>query len=272
MILIRLLCWNGALLVLVYSLLKERSRNKRQIPRSRIYLSALSLVVLLHYITLLLPLCYPFSSTLIDRIHVFLSFDSFLILTTAMMLESFKGRQLRLLMPALMSLNLSVMAWMFFKRAELSVEELRILALILETPLLFISIHIYRRPVKASLRRMAGLTILLYPMGFTEWILGSYFNLYKTALPQGLISLSIYSLLISIILHKTHNKDGINQTLNWNLTAREEDVLRYLLKGFSNGEIGEELHISKRTVERHLCSIYDKSGLTGRYELFHYFG
>ena len=42
------------------------------------------------------------------------------------------------------------------------------------------------------------------------------------------------------------------------LTAREEDVLRYLVKGLIKKEIADELAISQHTVDMHLRSVYRK--------------
>ncbi|MBP2325643.1 DNA-binding NarL/FixJ family response regulator [Kibdelosporangium banguiense] len=51
------------------------------------------------------------------------------------------------------------------------------------------------------------------------------------------------------------------------LTAREQDVLRALARGFDNREIADDLAISVRTVNRHLESIRDKLGTRRRSEL-----
>ena len=48
------------------------------------------------------------------------------------------------------------------------------------------------------------------------------------------------------------------------LTSREVEVLRLVALGLSNGEIGERLVVSTRTVHAHLRSIYDKLGVTTR--------
>jgi pimeloyl-ACP methyl ester carboxylesterase/DNA-binding CsgD family transcriptional regulator len=48
------------------------------------------------------------------------------------------------------------------------------------------------------------------------------------------------------------------------LTAREVEVLRRLAGGKTNNEIAEELHVSVRTVERHVANIYAKVGARGR--------
>jgi DNA-binding NarL/FixJ family response regulator len=42
------------------------------------------------------------------------------------------------------------------------------------------------------------------------------------------------------------------------LTTREEDVLRYLVKGYIKKEIADELSISQHTVDMHLRSVYRK--------------
>ena len=48
------------------------------------------------------------------------------------------------------------------------------------------------------------------------------------------------------------------------LTEREVEVLRRLAGGKTNDEIAEELHVSVRTVERHIANIYAKIGSRGR--------
>ena len=48
------------------------------------------------------------------------------------------------------------------------------------------------------------------------------------------------------------------------LTAREVEVLRRLAGGQTNNEIAEELHVSVRTVERHIANFYAKIGARGR--------
>jgi DNA-binding CsgD family transcriptional regulator len=48
------------------------------------------------------------------------------------------------------------------------------------------------------------------------------------------------------------------------LSARELEVLRLAANGSDNEAIGAQLHLSTRTVERHLQNIYAKLGLQGR--------
>ena len=51
------------------------------------------------------------------------------------------------------------------------------------------------------------------------------------------------------------------------LTKREREVLELLTHGHSNGEIGEHLHLSPRTVEKHVTSLLRKTLTNNRVEL-----
>jgi len=50
------------------------------------------------------------------------------------------------------------------------------------------------------------------------------------------------------------------------LTERETAVLKMAAKGMSNNDIAEELHLSVRTIESHLGSIFNKLGVGSRTE------
>lgn len=51
------------------------------------------------------------------------------------------------------------------------------------------------------------------------------------------------------------------------LTAREEDVLRELVAGFTNQEIADRLGVSINTVRTHIANILNKTGFESRLEL-----
>ncbi|GAB1475291.1 hypothetical protein MASR2M70_01230 [Bacillota bacterium] len=53
-----------------------------------------------------------------------------------------------------------------------------------------------------------------------------------------------------------------------NLTDREFEILKYVINGHSNQEIASLLFISIPTVKKHLTSIYQKIGITGKSQLF----
>jgi DNA-binding NarL/FixJ family response regulator len=54
---------------------------------------------------------------------------------------------------------------------------------------------------------------------------------------------------------------------NFDLTKREQEVLDLLTKGRSNVEIGSKLHLSPRTVEKHVSNLLRKTATSKRAEL-----
>ena len=54
------------------------------------------------------------------------------------------------------------------------------------------------------------------------------------------------------------------------LSNREQEVLRYIARGFSYKEVAEELVISVKTVESHVSSVLRKLQLSSRHELAHW--
>ena len=54
------------------------------------------------------------------------------------------------------------------------------------------------------------------------------------------------------------------------LTPREKEVLQLLIKGHSNIEIGQKLHLSHRTIEKYVSSLLRKSNTNNRIELITY--
>lgn len=54
------------------------------------------------------------------------------------------------------------------------------------------------------------------------------------------------------------------------LTPREIEVLKCIVEGYTNRQIGEKLNISVRTVEGHRANVFAKLGLHSRVELVRY--
>jgi len=54
------------------------------------------------------------------------------------------------------------------------------------------------------------------------------------------------------------------------LTHREKEILKLIVQGYTNRQIGEELNISTRTVEGHRANLVAKLGLHSRVELVRY--
>lgn len=60
--------------------------------------------------------------------------------------------------------------------------------------------------------------------------------------------------------------EGTN-SLMANLSKREIEVLNLLSTGLSNGEIGTKLHLSPRTIEKYVSSLFNKTSTNNRAEL-----
>jgi two-component system, NarL family, response regulator NreC len=54
------------------------------------------------------------------------------------------------------------------------------------------------------------------------------------------------------------------------ITPRETEVLKLIVQGYTNRQIGEELSISARTVEGHRASLSEKLGIHSRVDLVRY--
>ncbi|BAU29310.1 LuxR family two component transcriptional regulator [Aneurinibacillus soli] len=74
--------------------------------------------------------------------------------------------------------------------------------------------------------------------------------------------------LIEDFLNRVSLGENIDQYQQ--LTTREQEVLTWIAKGYSNKEIGELLHLSVKTVEVHKAKIMDKLQLKTRPELVRY--
>ncbi|MBP1761223.1 MAG: transcriptional regulator, LuxR family [Firmicutes bacterium] len=57
----------------------------------------------------------------------------------------------------------------------------------------------------------------------------------------------------------------------YGLTVRELEIVREILAGKNNNQIGEQLFISPNTVKNHIYNIYKKTGIKNRYELIVHF-
>ena len=54
---------------------------------------------------------------------------------------------------------------------------------------------------------------------------------------------------------------------NWNLTTRQLDVLKLVVRGKANKEIARELGTAENTIELHITNLLRRSGTTSRSEL-----
>lgn len=63
------------------------------------------------------------------------------------------------------------------------------------------------------------------------------------------------------------SKKGKPRLLKLDLTKREEDVTKLVVKGYSNKKISSKLFISEKTVKSHLRNIFKKFGVNSRFQL-----
>ncbi len=76
--------------------------------------------------------------------------------------------------------------------------------------------------------------------------------------------------LVRVLLDTTSTTGTSEKTHVEQLTARETEVLKLIVQGFTNRQIAEELSLSVRTVEGHRANLSEKLGLKSRVELVRY--
>jgi two-component system response regulator NreC len=76
--------------------------------------------------------------------------------------------------------------------------------------------------------------------------------------------------LVRELIDETSQSTKIKNNTLEALTPRETEVLKYIVQGYTNRQIGEELKISTRTVEGHRASLCGKLGLQSRVDLVRY--
>jgi len=72
------------------------------------------------------------------------------------------------------------------------------------------------------------------------------------------------------LLEESRNPQVNQKNPPESLTPRETEILKLIVEGYTNRQIGQELNISIRTVEGHRANISDKLGLHSRVELVRY--
>jgi two-component system, NarL family, nitrate/nitrite response regulator NarL len=64
-----------------------------------------------------------------------------------------------------------------------------------------------------------------------------------------------------------HHRDGRKSWQVYGLTPRERQIVAMITTGCSNKDAGRRFSISERTVKHHLSNIYEKIGVSSRFEL-----
>ncbi len=58
--------------------------------------------------------------------------------------------------------------------------------------------------------------------------------------------------------------EAVEPSVELALTTREQEVLTLARSGYTNSQIGDQLHLAQKTITRHLTSIYRKLGVRNR--------
>lgn len=89
-----------------------------------------------------------------------------------------------------------------------------------------------------------------------------------------IVSISIFEI---VIFYKSYFSAPIKQNgteltkkfiKDFNITSREQEIIKELLNGKSNKELAETFFVTEKTIEAHLTNIYKKTGVKNRLELF----
>jgi len=121
----------------------------------------------------------------------------------------------------------------------------------------------------------------LFLGGFSVYVLVAYSTyLFPGSLMVGLtpyLYFIIHGLPLIVLWHFHQNEpqavldtDQPNITRfigEHNLTAKEADILKQIIRGASNREIAEQSFISPNTVRNHIYNIYNKTGIRNRFQL-----
>ena len=73
---------------------------------------------------------------------------------------------------------------------------------------------------------------------------------------------------VAVIMERAHPSRITSLLMAaYGLTEREQDVTRLVLRGEPTGRIARDLFVSPHTVQQHLKSVFDKTGVRSRREL-----
>lgn len=141
-----------------------------------------------------------------------------------------------------------------------------------------------RKEYGKDLNLLVIVSLIGYSFEYFEYLMIRNYP-YMGTLPLGFMTFTFFSLIISImslyfsikilgqlrgqLSSGTPSEDQIiNFCKDNELTSRESQIVGKLLLRFTHREIASQLNISPRTVERHVYNIYQKTGLSSRFELY----
>ena len=94
----------------------------------------------------------------------------------------------------------------------------------------------------------------------------------KAFVAKSSVSGEIITAIDAILAGETYtsvkSKPQENKKIFITLSQRENEIVALVKQSLSNQEIAKMLGVNDRTVERHLCNIYEKTSVSSRKELF----
>ena len=90
---------------------------------------------------------------------------------------------------------------------------------------------------------------------------------YKTSVPEGILMVMDKTMAGESVYPEETPLLKVGNAFSREFTSREQEVLRELTTGKSDGEIAEKLHMSIRTVKAHIQNMREKTGFRNRTEL-----
>ncbi len=76
-----------------------------------------------------------------------------------------------------------------------------------------------------------------------------------------------YKDLTGYMMISTENRDKIQFSRYFKITDREMEIIELIISGLTAREISGRLNVTERTVETHVCNIYNKLGINNKMEL-----
>ncbi len=104
-----------------------------------------------------------------------------------------------------------------------------------------------------------------YPFWKTLW-----FRIILILAAAALIFAVLWTARRSRVSRADYEKNLKRIFAKYGMTSREEEILRFILKGYSNREIEKKLFISENTVRNHVYNIYKKLEVKNRLELVNF--
>ncbi|PKL12240.1 MAG: hypothetical protein CVV50_04675 [Spirochaetae bacterium HGW-Spirochaetae-6] len=129
--------------------------------------------------------------------------------------------------------------------------------------------------MKSVLKKKIGFQGLLFLWGLFLFSFAKYWNRPETIggtliLGWGIqlfffgFALAILTKTIKAYLKSHDSEEALTGS---ELTNREQDIVRLVLKGISNREIAGKIYVSENTVKKHLQNIYQKLGINSKLQL-----